>query len=663
MRRNAALLPLLWCMTGCPLIGSGHYEDKIDVDGDGEADVKWGGADCDDSDPAVGPGQTEVAGNGVDDDCDGTQACFVDADSDGFHDEGQAPALLETCPPGPTPRPGDCDDHNGEINPGEVDTVIGVDANCDGEVLCYLDADGDGHGTDQETTVTSTSGCTGPNEATTADDCDDTTDTVSPSQTEISGNTVDEDCADGPLCPGGDADGDAICDAQDECPVADDGTDADGDGVVAACDPDDGDEDSDDDGLSDGVEDADHDGVVDAGETDPADPDTDDDGICDHPRADNESDGITPADPCHTRWFVDSGVGTSGDGSSWNAAFLTLAEADAALSAGDEVWVAAATYRSTGIPPVLSVNHASSWYGGFVGTEATIDDRDIRANETVVDGQSGRPASVVSADDVTIDGFVFRGGSAAERGGGMAVNVTGVSLVGVRFDNNAGTTGSNLEVGPDGAVAVSDTVFVGGAGSSVHVLGELRAQGMVVLDAEDIGIDVDRQGPGIGRFDATDLDVQTSGSSGLVVRGQADVVSATFYQNLDPAGAAVGVDGGTVSLTNVTFYDNTRAVAVVTGTADVANAAVFASPMSGATSTFQCDGQASDFTVLTGGTPPWPRVVLAGGSACIDAGDNAAADSAFTRFGADWRMMTTVDGPSMDTPPVDAGRHYLPGPG
>ena len=42
--------------------------------------------------------------------------------------------------------------------------------------------------------------------------------------------------------------------------------------------------------------DADHDGVLDAGETDPADPDTDGDGICDHPRADNESDGISPVD-------------------------------------------------------------------------------------------------------------------------------------------------------------------------------------------------------------------------------------------------------------------------------------------------------------------------------------------------------------------------------
>ncbi|MCA9493111.1 MAG: hypothetical protein KC621_24440 [Myxococcales bacterium] len=643
------------------MIGSGHYDDKVDVDGDGEADVKWGGADCDDNDPAVGPGQAEVAGNDIDDDCDGTQACFVDDDSDGFHDESQQPVLLEACPPGPTPRPGDCDDHNGEVNPGEVDTVVGVDANCDGEVLCYVDADGDGYGTDAETTVTSTAGCAGANESTTADDCDDTTDTVSPGRTEVSGNDVDEDCLDGPLCPTGDADGDGLCDSVDECPLADDGTDLDGDGIVAACDPNDDDVDSDDDGLLDGVEDADHDGVLDAGETDPADPDTDGDGICDHPRADNESDGISPVDSCHTRWFVDAGVTSSGDGSSWSAAFKTPTEAMSALTVGDEVWVAAGTYRSSGLAPVLSLDRASTWYGGFAGTETTLAERDTRTNESALDGQNARPATVVSAEDVTLDGFVLRGGSALERGGGMAVNVAGLVLTDIRFENNEAGIGSNLEVGPDGVVDLSNAVVVGGSGSSIHVLGELHARGLVVLDAVDVGIDVDQQGPP-GLLEAMDVDVQGSGASGVVVSGQATIVNATFYGNTDAASAAVAVDGGTLNLTNATFYDNSRSVALVTGTATVWNVARYDSPLLGVTSQSECAGQASDFTVLTGGTPPWPRVVLAAGSSCIDAGDNTAADNAFGPFGADWRMMTTLDAPTTDTPPVDAGRHYLPGP-
>lgn len=45
--------------------GTTRYDD----DGDGYTEV---GGDCDDSNAAVGPGEMEIVGNGVDDDCDGT---------------------------------------------------------------------------------------------------------------------------------------------------------------------------------------------------------------------------------------------------------------------------------------------------------------------------------------------------------------------------------------------------------------------------------------------------------------------------------------------------------------------------------------------------------------------------------------------------------------
>ena len=50
-----------------------------DFDGDGYERAACGGTDCDDTDPAVNPGQAEVPGNGIDDDCDGQvdEGCFI----------------------------------------------------------------------------------------------------------------------------------------------------------------------------------------------------------------------------------------------------------------------------------------------------------------------------------------------------------------------------------------------------------------------------------------------------------------------------------------------------------------------------------------------------------------------------------------------------------
>ena len=117
------------------------YKDA-DADGFGDegspgvqcAGVGWTdkAGDCDDGDEFVHPGAAEAPGDNIDQDCNGWEVCYVDADSDGFTNGDTFDHVDLECPG--APEPGECDDQDGSIYPGAVE-VCGdaIDQDCDGE--------------------------------------------------------------------------------------------------------------------------------------------------------------------------------------------------------------------------------------------------------------------------------------------------------------------------------------------------------------------------------------------------------------------------------------------------------------------------------------------------------------------------------------------------
>lgn len=186
--------------------------------------------DCDDDDSAIHPKVPEIC-DGIDQDCNGsidegsTIDYYPDADGDTFGNGMVEPT--QACSPSEhfTTDRSDCDDGDENVHPGATETCEGTDQDCDGLIdedaighTWYRDADADTFGDPNDTLIA----CTPPQGyVTTAEDCDDGDEHISPNATEAC-NSIDDDC-DGAIDEPGavgettsfpDADADTFGDAQ-----------------------------------------------------------------------------------------------------------------------------------------------------------------------------------------------------------------------------------------------------------------------------------------------------------------------------------------------------------------------------------------------------------------------------------------------------------------
>jgi len=108
-------------------------------------------------------------------------------------------------------------------------------------------------------------------------------------------------------------------------------------------------------------------------------------------------------------FYVDHNAAGANDGSTWTDAFPNLQDALEVAVSGDEIWVAQGVYKPENVidldndgvlDPREAVFHIPSGvalYGGFVGTEMSVEERDWQANLTILSGD-------IDDNDLNADG-------------------------------------------------------------------------------------------------------------------------------------------------------------------------------------------------------------------------------------------------------------------
>jgi hypothetical protein len=221
-------------------------------------------------------------------------------------------------------------------------------------------------------------------------------------------------------------------------------------------------------------------------------------------------DGVDAGTSADCVRYVDIDVAASGDGLSWASAFKTVQEGidDAYATMGPcdtcQIWVAEGTYYIfvDGVDDTVEVKPGMELYGGFDGTETSLDERDWDAHVATLDGHEYEDSEnrvehvVTTLGRNTLDGLVVTGGEVEGWGAGIAIEDGPFSLRHCTVkDNTSFGEGSVTIVSPyyQGDISITDCRFenssgVGVGGGRLSVEDSVFFHDGLVFGAVDEGI-------------------------------------------------------------------------------------------------------------------------------------------------------------------------------
>ena len=215
----------------------------------------------------------------------------------------------------------------------------------------------------------------------------------------------------------------------------------------------------------------------------------------------------------NSRIYVSNSNVYTGDGASWSSALAgnaesciyqgqnLLYEAMKDASAGTEIWIKGGTYKTSlyvNRNHSFTVGHGVKVYGGFVGNETTVGQRNIQMNKTVFSGNIAdtlvdtdnsyhvmniNPDGLSYADSAFVDGVTIEKGYAnALDGAGILVNAnTKVRFNNLEVKNNTTQgNGAGVRINSGARVSIANSSIDHNTGCGMYNQGKLALSNCTV---------------------------------------------------------------------------------------------------------------------------------------------------------------------------------------